>query len=132
MNLSKETEKIVEVFKLYPEIKLAYLFGSQASGKTGPLSDYDFAVYFDEEDSKKRFDLRLKLMGKISKILKTNKVDVCVINDLDSSALKYSIIKNGKILFEQQPFKLLVEPLVLNEYFDFHKSLVDNNLTKMP
>lgn len=39
----------IKLFENYPEIKLVYLFGSQAEGKTGPMSDYDFAIYFDEK-----------------------------------------------------------------------------------
>lgn len=126
----KIIEKLINKFKLYSEIKLVYLFGSRATGKTGPLSDYDFAVYLDEKDAKKRFYLRCELVGEISKILKTNDVDVCILNDIKSPSLKYSIVKEGKILLEKEPFKVLLEPRMLNEYFDFHYSLRKNNLTK--
>ena len=79
----KGIKKLVSVFKTYPKVKLAYLFGSQASGKTGPLSDYDFAFYLDEKDSLKRFNMQLKLSADISRILKTDDVDVCILNDIN-------------------------------------------------
>jgi len=120
MNMQKnELKKLSDIFKLYPAIKLVYLFGSRASGKIGPLSDYDFAFYLDEKDAQKRFDIRLELIGKISMALKTNDVDVCILNDIDAPELKYNIIKDGVLIFEKEPYKLLVEPLILNEYFDF-------------
>ena len=119
-----------KIFKKYPQVKLAYLFGSQANGTAGPLSDYDFAVYLDEKDSGKRFDIRLKLMSQLSLLLKTDAVDVVVINDTESPDLKYDIIKEGKLLLEKAPYKLLVEPKILNEYFDFNFSLFKNKLTK--
>jgi len=41
----EQLNKLIAIFKGYSEVKLVYLFGSRASGKTGPLSDYDFAIY---------------------------------------------------------------------------------------
>lgn len=123
-------KKLSKIFKLYPEVKLVYLFGSKAKDDDGVLSDYDFALYLDENNSKKRFDLRLKIITEISKELKEDKIDVCILNDIDASELKYNIIKGGKLIFERKPFKLLVEPKILNEYFDFHFSLQRYNLTK--
>jgi len=37
-------EKLHAIFKEYPYIACAYLFGSFASGKTGPMSDMDIAI----------------------------------------------------------------------------------------
>jgi len=125
-----EIDKINDIFSSHPEIKLVYLFGSVASGKTGPLSDYDFAIYFDGIDKKNMFELKIKLMNGIGNVLKTNKVDVVILNDLDSPELAYNIIKNGKLIYEQEPFKVLIEPKILNKYFDFHYLLLANNLTK--
>jgi predicted nucleotidyltransferase len=126
----EQLEKIILVFKSYKKVGLAYLFGSRATGKVGPLSDYDFAIYLDEKDLKKRFDIRLELMGKVSRVLETDALDLCVINDIESPEFKYNIIKDGKVIFEREPFKILIEPKILNEYFDFHNSLVEYNLTK--
>ncbi|MDO8436394.1 MAG: nucleotidyltransferase domain-containing protein [bacterium] len=126
----KAINNLSKLFKLYPKIKLVYLFGSRANGKIGPLSDYDFAVYLDEKDPKKRFDLRLELLGKITTKLKTENVDLCVLNDIDSPELKYNIIKDGILIFEKEPFKVLLEPKILNEYFDFYALLSRHKLTK--
>lgn len=126
----EELEKVVNIFKSYKKIGLVYLFGSRATGKTGPLSDYDFAVYLDEKDSLKRFDIRLELIGKVSIALKTDAVDLCIINDIEGPELKYDIVKNGKVIFEREPFKVLVEPNILTEYFDFMLMLRRYNLTK--
>lgn len=130
MELTKEyKEKIREIAEKY-QLKLVYLFGSQVTGKTGPLSDYDFAVYLDEKDPKKRFDVRLKLISEVSEIFKTDKVDICVLNDIEGPELKYNIIKEGIVIFEKEPFKIIVEPKIITEYIDFHSSLLRYNLTK--
>lgn len=128
--IEKELKKLISIFKLYPKIKLVYLFGSQATNKVGPLSDYDFAVYLDEKSVQKRFDIRLKLISDICTVLKTDNVDVVILNDTQAPELKYNIIKDGKLIFEKEPFKILLEPRILNEFFDFRETLRRNNLTK--
>lgn len=122
--------KLKKIFAIFPQIKLAYFFGSRATGEAGPLSDYDFAFYLDEKDSLKRFDLRLKLMDKIGALLKTDAVDVVIINDVESLDLKYNIIQDGILLYSQEPYQILVEPRILNEYFDFNIFLRRHHLTK--
>lgn len=128
--MSRFIEKLNPIFKLYPKIKLVYLFGSMARGKAGPLSDYDFAFYLDEKDKQKRFDLRLKLLHDLSRNLKTDKIDVIILNDTKAPELKYNIIKDGKLIYSKEPFKVIVEPKILNEYFDFRQLLLKYNLTK--
>lgn len=124
-------KKIKEIFKSYPKIKLAYFFGSRVNGNAGPLSDYDFAVYVDEKDKKKLFNIKLELMDKISRFLKTDKVDIVVLNLIEGAELKYNIIKEGKLIYEKEPFRVIVEPKIMNEYFDFNLMLKKYNLTKV-
>ena len=119
IDLRKYKELMTDLAQEMPQIVLAYIFGSTASGTRGPMSDYDFAVYLDEPDVKKRYEIKFRLMGELSRILKTNKVDVVVINDTDNVYLKHAIISEGKIIFEKEPHKVIVESKILNEYFDF-------------
>jgi len=125
----KELEKLNNIFSEYPEIKLVYFFGSRAEGNAGPMSDFDFAFYADEKDRKKLFSLKLALMERVSLLLRTDKVDISVLNLIEGPELKYFIIKNGKLIFEREPFKVIVEPRILSEYFDFHTQLSHHNLT---
>ena len=69
-------------------------------------------------------------MGKISSVLKTDNIDVCVLNEDYSPELKYNIIRYGKVIYEIEPYKLLIEPNILNNFFDFRQSLIDYKLTK--
>ena len=124
-------QNLNSLFLKYSQIKLVYLFGSQVSQKTGPLSDYDFAFYLEEKDEKKSFDLKLDLISSLSRILKTDNIDVVILNEVESPELKYNIIKEGKLIYEIEPYRLLVEPRILNDYFDFHYLLLRFNLTKV-
>ncbi len=122
--------KIKPIFESRPEIKLLYLFGSQATEETGNLSDIDFAFYIDEKAIRKLFELRLILMEELSRKLGTDNIDVVILNLTESPELKYNIIKEGKLIFQREPFQVLIEPKILNEYFDFHYLLKKYNLTK--
>jgi len=125
-----QIDSLKKLFQSKSQIKLVYLFGSQVSKKTGPLSDYDFAFYLEEKDKKKLFDLKLDLISGLSRILKTDKIDVVMLSEAESPELKYNIIKEGKLIFEKEPYRILIEPQILNSYFDFHNLLLRHNLTK--
>jgi len=56
--------KLRSLFKKHRAIQLLYLFGSRATGKSGPASDYDFAVYVNPKKQTNSFDLLLSLLGK--------------------------------------------------------------------
>ena len=123
-------EKLNKVFQSYPQIKLVYLFGSQAKGEVGPLSDYDFAVYFDEKDPKNMFDIKLKLMDQLSRVLGTDEVEIAILNLSEMPEFKFNVIKEGDLICEEEPFRAMVEPKILNEYFDFKLLLDRYGLTK--
>lgn len=125
-----ELQSLIQIFKNYPEIKVVYLFGSKALDYDGPLSDYDFALYFDEKDTKKMFDAKLELFDHLSRCLGTDKIDIVILNTTEAPELKYQIIKYGQVLYEEEPYRIIIEPKILNEYFDFHYMLSKYGLTK--
>ncbi len=118
------------VFERFPEVKLAYLFGSRAKNKAGPMSDYDFAVSLAGESKEKMGDLRLKVAAELCRALKTDAVDVVVFELAESPELKYNIIKESAPLFAREPYKVLIEPKILTEYFDFRAVLRRHHLTR--
>lgn len=118
-------KKLRAVFEEFDEIKLVYLFGSRARGDVGEMSDYDFAIYL-EGDPK----LRLEIETKVSKALDSDKIDILILNRCEKPELKYSVIKEGQLILEKEPYKVQFEPRVMNEYFDFRTTLRRFNLTK--
>ncbi len=123
-----EKKRIIELCEADKDIGLLYLFGSRARGDVGPLSDYDFAVYFRESvlDMYKKIDL----IRKLSDILKTDAVDVVVLNETVPPELKYLAIAEGIIIFERASYRMIAEPRILGEYFDFREGMVRFGLTK--
>jgi len=123
---NKLEKKVVEFLSKQERVKLAYLFGSVAEGKEGKLSDVDLAVFLDESLSKKEIlNLQLKVISELTSILKTDKVDLTVMNNAPL-LLKYNIIKHGKILKQDIEIKIRVESEILSDYLDM-KYFIDRH-----
>ncbi|MDP2767937.1 MAG: nucleotidyltransferase domain-containing protein [Candidatus Methanoperedens sp.] len=113
-----QDRRVVEFLSKQKHVKLAYLFGSVAEGREGKLSDVDLAVFLDESLSKKEiFNLQLKLISELTSILKTDRIDLVIMNDAPL-LLKYNIIKHGKILKDDIETKIRVESGILSNYLD--------------
>lgn len=117
------------IMNRYPSVGAAYLFGSRATGNADARSDYDIAVYVDENDIVKRNDILYKLSGEVARVLQSDDIDIHSLRDLQAPELKYQIIAQGKVIFEREPFRLIFEPRILNEYFDFLYLLRKYHLT---
>lgn len=76
------------------------------------------------------YEIKFELYDALSRILKTDKIDIVVLNQVQLPELKYLIIKEGRLIFEKKPYKVIVEPKILNEYFDFQTLLLRYNLTQ--
>ena len=134
--ITGQDKRVVEFLSKQKRVKLAYLFGSVAEGKEGKLSDVDLAVFLDESLSKKeRFNLQLKLISELTSILKTDRIDLTVMNNAPL-LLKYNIIKHGKILKGDKETKIKVESGILSDYLDMkyyidrHTNLAINRIAK--
>jgi len=101
-------------------VSLAYLFGSQATGKTGPLSDIDIAIFFDERlGPDERFNLRLDVLGKLTDLFKTDEIDLVVLNDAPP-LLAHRIIKDGNLIFcGDDKLRVEHEVNVIMKYLDW-------------
>ena len=122
-----EDEKIGEIRKkLAPNVELAYLFGSAASERTGKLSDIDIGVYLDEGLSMKDVGrIKMKIINDLTSLLKSDKVDITVMNNAPVS-LNYEIIKcNKPISIKDEEKRIDVEQRILSTYLDrkYHEKL---------
>ena len=99
-------------------VSVGYLFGSEAKGSPGPLSDIDIAILVNKGLAKpERFDLRLRLSNELSSIM-GRRVDVVVLNDAPVQ-LSFEIIKYGEVLLCSDRFvRVDFEHGVLSRYLD--------------
>ena len=90
-------------------VVLAYLFGSQAEGKTTPLSDIDLAVLFRSNiPASQRFRAQIDLIGDCGHVFHRNDVDVIVLNEAPP-LLAYNVVKFGRALYEDPKTRPLVD-----------------------
>jgi predicted nucleotidyltransferase len=125
----KAIKKIQEIIAKYPKIKLVYFFGSRVKGKFNINSDYDFAIYIEKENDRNMANIKMKLMTQLMIVLKNEKVDIVILNQGDPT-LNFEICRTGKLIYEKEPYRLILEPKIINEYFDYYLDLKKYNLTK--
>lgn len=97
----------------------ALLFGSQATGKAGSLSDIDVAVWLDPElEDRERSTRQLALIGAASKATATDEVQVVVLNDA-TPLLRHRVLRDGVRLVDRDPrTRIRLEVAALLEYLD--------------
>lgn len=133
--LEKETlvSRLAEFFRSQKYVELAYLFGSRAKGKSGPLSDIDIGVYLSRKlDKKERFEKRLELIGSLSTLLQTSNLDLVIMND-SSPVLNFRIIEPNCLIFERNHgLKVEVEVYIMSRYYDrkHHEDFLNREFVK--
>ena len=90
-DLTPLIDKLKEKLKEEKGILFAYIIGSYATGKNNPMSDFDIALYL--EDDKDIFERKLYFNSLITDILKTDEVDIIILNNSSHfSSTKFWII----------------------------------------
>lgn len=117
LDIARRLDGLGPALEVSGTIVFAYLFGSAAVGRLGPLSDVDIAVYL--EDGVDPLQGQLDTFGRASACLGTDEIDVVVLNAAPT-ALVGRILRTRRILFDSNPFRRhLFESLALREFFDF-------------
>ena len=124
----KKMKKLTGVFKKN-NVVFAYLFGSRATGNIIQNSDFDFAIMLPEKMSlTKRFDTRCKIISELTKILKDEKIETVVLNDTKSILFKFTIVKEGILIYEaSHSIRVLFELKIANEFYDFSPFIEEYN-----
>ena len=126
----KISELVFTLQKAIPEavsgrpVKLAYLYGSSASGKTTPLSDFDIALFLDPNqihtiDPYSRLIFEMDVALALEKLTGLSEFDVRVINDAPLM-LQGIVVQRGHLLYsDEDEFRVGYETLTLKMYLDF-------------
>lgn len=106
MKLSLEQKrKIVDYFRRRPEAAGVYLYGSQAGGDAGPLSDVDVAVIIADETSKDKYlDFQLEYINQVQSILEVDlAADVKILNEDYALIYQAAVIGKGELIVNNRP-----------------------------
>lgn len=117
MEINFIREKVLEALHTFPMIILVYLFGSQASGNAGPISDIDLGILVDHHQDS--LELQTGLAHEIVRRIGTDRVDVVLLNRAPIE-LAFTVISAGQLLYQRSPFeKVEYEATVMSRYYDF-------------
>lgn len=84
-------------------VQAVYLFGSRAQGKSGPNSDYDYAVLLADRGHSRGDALYFRLYDIFSEIsprtLKNDVIDIVFLRDT-LLELRFHVIRHGQVLLD--------------------------------
>lgn len=118
-------ENLREIFRDYPYIVSVYLFGSQASGVFGPMSDVDIAILLNDNAPKGRELIHEQdyLSYRISKVLGVKEVDMVVLNN-QGAVFQHNVIRTGKLIYDAAPLlRIKFIMRVISNFCDFEPTL---------
>jgi predicted nucleotidyltransferase len=110
-----QTDRIRALLESQKTVKFAYLFGSRATGKAGPLSDLDIGVYLDGRVNPLTY--RLKLLENLVRITNNENIEIVVLNTAPP-LLNYEVIRHNHIIKDNVPRRVIFETEVLRDYLD--------------
>lgn len=105
---------LADVFKKYPRVQAAYLFGSAAGGKMHSESDLDIALTGDA-------DLRANKLDILTDLARIGFADVdLVILDKEDIVLRFEAVRKNRLVYRAENFDAGdFYSLTLRQYFDF-------------
>lgn len=82
-------------------IQFVYLFGSTARGNVHPLSDYDIAVFIDQEkEPPSPYGIKSRITAMFAGKLPSQKVQIVILNSANPF-LAFEVIDKGKLVFKK-------------------------------
>lgn len=125
MQLHARFEKLKDIFRDYPYIASAYLFGSHVSGKITPESDVDIAILLKDNapDGKELLHEEDYLAYRVARALGSKEVDLI---DLNSKGLlfQHNVLRTGILIYDDDPaFRIRFETGVIIRFCDFEATL---------
>lgn len=116
-----EIKVVKEALSQEHSIVFAYLFGSRAAGTASERSDWDIAVYIDEELLEENpVWQKFRIEDRIAVALGTDAVEVVVLNRMDNPLLAFEIISKGIVLVDNnEDERFAYECKALGQYHDW-------------
>lgn len=124
MTLNIDINKLKDIFKEYPYIASVYLFGSQATGRTGPMSDVDIAVLLKEPHPTGRELIHAMdyLAFRIEETLK-KEVDIVELNS-QGLIFQHNVLRSGRLIYDAAPsFRIRFIARIISNYCDFEPTI---------
>ncbi|MBI5191593.1 MAG: nucleotidyltransferase domain-containing protein [Nitrospirae bacterium] len=121
-----DTSVLADIFREYPYIAAAYLFGSHAKGTAGPMSDVDIALLLND-GAPSGIDLIHEedyLSYRIQKALGVSaEVDVIDLNG-KKLVFQHNVLRTGRLIYEvDRDTRVRFTARTISEFCDFEPRL---------
>jgi predicted nucleotidyltransferase len=122
MNKAVLTGQIVELLSVYPEVRIAILFGSMASATNTPESDLDLALYGERRLSS---ELTMNLIQQLASIAKCP-IDLIDMRVVGEPILGDILTKGERILGSDTDFALLLSRYLIDkaDFYPYRERLL--------
>lgn len=109
--------RLKDALEARDDIFFAYLFGSQASGRTHPRSDVDVAVWLREPYDRESFRPLLGVIGALTSALHRDDIDVVILNEAGLRVAFQAL--HGQLLFSRdEDVRIRAEAAIMSRYHD--------------
>ena len=113
-------------------LRLLVLFGSQATGKTHPKSDIDFAFYALHPVNEQQ------LYDDLAALFKREDIDVLNLVTTHNHYLRFKILHTGKVVYEEKygvydrmKGESYFDYIDFRKYYDLHDKLLSQRIAGM-
>ena len=112
------TIRLKTFFKDKPEVVAVYLYGSQASGKTGDSSDVDIGILLDTSERAAQIEKRNQYMVELANILR-KEIHPVILNSAGEELMRQIFAKGKCILVKDQKKLSLFKMTMFARIADF-------------
>ena len=121
-NLDLLKKELIKYFEKRNEILFVYIFGSQITKKTNKFSDIDIAIYTNPElidENDYRYGYKAAILSDLMQILKTNKIDLVILNQA-TPLLRHRVIYFGELIYtDDEKKRISFQVDTINKYVDY-------------
>jgi len=133
-NPASLVEQLREALDREEDILFAYLYGSALYDPNPRIGDIDVAVYLKPTDMNEYISKEEELTAILISKLHTDEIDLRILNELPL-VLKYSILKDGKLLFSRDELQrvdfetsVMIRFLELKPYLDEYRLMLSQRI----
>jgi predicted nucleotidyltransferase len=121
LQLDNKIDGLAVLLEAVPDVQAVFLFGSYGTAQQTPLSDIDFAVYYNRPQTLRD---EAALLSRLANALDTDRVDLVNLNNAPL-ALRFRVISEGRIIYERNPVATsdFIEG-VIRDYQDFSITMI--------
>lgn len=115
---------LAPIFEDYPVLRRVYVFGSVAEGTAGPASDLDLALVLSRGLSPLEcHHMGYDVYARVSEKLRSDRLDVVVLNASESAELRYAAVTDGQVIFDRGDDLEAFERQIRHECEDHRRTL---------